>query len=48
MTKDWIEANYPEKLSYDPLRHAVKEAWDRITAEELRELVQPVLNMTVG
>src|SRR5436190_12553110 len=38
--KDYIEAHYPEEdCTYDQLRQVVKEAWDSITAEQLRELI---------
>jgi hypothetical protein len=37
--KDWIYKHYPEKLSYDVLRRAVREAWDAIPPEELEALV---------
>jgi hypothetical protein len=37
--KDWIYKHYPEKLSYDVLRRAVREAWDAILPEELEALV---------
>ena len=38
--KDYIEVCYPEEdCTYDQLRQAVKEAWDSITAEQLRELI---------
>jgi hypothetical protein len=32
--KDWIEANYPRKLSYDQLRVEMKDAWEAISSEE--------------
>ncbi len=37
--KDWIQENYPEKLSYDGLRGAVNAAWERISPEFLSDLV---------
>ena len=38
--KEWIQHTYGDKrLSYDKLRKAVKEAWDAITEEQLRELI---------
>jgi len=33
--KDYIALNFPEKLSYDQLRAAVKESWEEITPEFL-------------
>ena len=40
--KDWIQDHYSQadKLSYDVLRKAVREAWDAITPEQLNELVK--------
>lgn len=36
--KDYIESNYPEVYwSYKRLREAVKEAWESITTERIRE-----------
>ena len=37
--KDYIEKNFPEKMSYDNLRKAVKEAWEAVPESWLRELV---------
>lgn len=37
--KDYVAENYPEKLSYDQLRGAVKTAWESITPEFLGNLV---------
>ena len=37
--KDWIQNNYPEKLSYDELRGAVMAAWDHIPTEFLSDLI---------
>jgi len=39
--KDWIQERYGhhDKLSYDVLRKAVREAWDAVTAEQLDELI---------
>jgi transposase len=39
LMKDWIEKNYPEKMSYDRLRKAVQDAWNAISSEELQNLV---------
>ena len=38
--KDILQKDYPEKISYDRLRIAVKAAWDAILGEELQELVR--------
>jgi len=37
--KDCIEKKFPEKMSYDKLRAAVKEAWDAVPEEYLMELL---------
>ena len=37
--KDWITKNCLEKMSYDQLRKAVKDAWDAITPKQLQALV---------
>lgn len=37
--KTWVNENYPEKLSYDQLRQAVREAWEQITPEFLGNLI---------
>jgi transposase len=37
--KDYIQDKFPEKLSYDQLRNAVREAWDTITVRQLGELI---------
>ena len=39
--KDWIQDHYSQadKLSYDALRKAVREAWDVVTPEQLNELI---------
>ena len=39
LMKDYIAENYPEKLSYDRLRDAVRDAWDQITEEYLGNLI---------
>jgi hypothetical protein len=33
-TKDYIAFTFPEKMSYDRLRMAVKEAWEKGTTEK--------------
>ena len=37
--KDYIEENFPPKLSYDRLWAAVIEAWEQVTEEILNELL---------
>ncbi len=37
--KDYIAHNFSEKLSYDALRAAVKEAWEVVGLDTLRHLV---------
>jgi hypothetical protein len=37
--KDYIARHFPEKLSYDQLRSAVKEAWDSIEDSKFQELL---------
>ena len=39
--KDYIETHYPaEDCSYTELRRQVLEAWDSITVEQLRGLIE--------
>lgn len=44
--KDWIQEFYgdEDKLSYDTLRKAVKEAWDAVTEEQLNKLIKSMHN----
>ena len=37
--KDYIVANFPEKMTYDQLRVAVYEAWGSTTPEFLHDLL---------
>jgi hypothetical protein len=37
--KNYIQENYKEKLSYDKLRIAVKEAWEVVEEDKLTELL---------
>ena len=41
LMKEWIQEHYgdEEKLSYDRLRQAVREAWDSITEEQFGSLL---------
>ncbi len=40
--KDWIQEHYDDqdKLSYNTLRKAVREAWDAVTPEQLNKLIE--------
>ena len=38
--KKYIIANFSEQMTYAQLRIAVKEAWDSITPEQLKELIE--------
>jgi hypothetical protein len=40
--KNWIQLHYrdEDKLSYDRLRQAVREAWDAITSSQLDSLIE--------
>ena len=42
--KDWIQDNYPDKLSYDRLRAAVREAWERVPDTYLNDLIESMGN----
>ena len=39
--KNWIQEHYgdQDKLSYNTLRKAVREAWDAVTSEQLDALI---------
>jgi transposase len=37
--KDYIQNNFPERMTYPQLRQAVREAWDSITVDQLNELI---------
>ena len=37
--KDYIEDNFPERMTYAQLRTAVRQAWDAITVDQLNELI---------
>ena len=37
--KNSVEKNFPEKMSYDMLRRAVKEAWEAVPDDFLQKLV---------
>ena len=38
--KNYLQDNYPENISYDRLRSAVKEAWEQVGRHEFEELIQ--------
>jgi hypothetical protein len=38
--KDYIENHFPEKMSYDRLRAAVKEAWESVESEVFEDLIK--------
>lgn len=37
--KNYLQDNYPEKMTYDQLRAAVKDAWEKVGQEQLDELL---------
>ena len=37
--KDYVEEHFAEKLSYDALRTAVREAWNAVSADFFKELL---------
>jgi hypothetical protein len=39
LMKNYLQENYPEKMSYDSLRVAVKTAWEVVGASELDSLI---------
>jgi len=38
--KNYLQDNYPENMSYNNLRAAVKEAWEKVGRFELEELIR--------
>ena len=38
--KNYLQDNFPENMSYDRLRDAVKEAWGTVGQHEFRELIE--------
>ena len=40
LMKNYLQDNYPEKMSYDRLRDAVKDAWEKVGRFEFEELVK--------
>ena len=37
--KNYLQDNYPEVMSYDILRRAVKDSWDKVGEHEFQELI---------
>jgi transposase len=37
--KNYLQDNYPENMSYDRLREAVNDAWNKVGEARLRELI---------
>jgi transposase len=40
--KNYLQDNYPENLSYDKLRLAVKDAWEKVGEYEFRALIESI------
>jgi transposase len=40
LIKNYIQENFSEKMSYDKLREAVKEAWEKVSDFDLNELIE--------
>jgi len=38
--KNYLQDNYPENMSYDQLRVAVKDAWEKVREHEFRDLIE--------
>jgi hypothetical protein len=38
--KNYLQDNYPENISYNRLRAAVKQAWEKVGRSELEELIK--------
>jgi len=38
--KNYLQDNYPENMSYDRLRAAVKDAWDKVGRHEFEDLIR--------
>ena len=38
--KNYLQDNYPETMSYDRLRDAVKDAWEKVGRFEFEELIR--------
>ena len=37
--KNYLQDHYPETMSYDRLREAVKDAWEKVGQHEFEELI---------
>lgn len=42
LMKNYVAENFPEIMSYNRLRDAVKEAWDKVSEYDLKELVDSI------
>lgn len=40
--KNYFQDNYPEIMSYNHLREAVKDAWEKVGEQEFRTLIESV------
>ena len=38
--KNYLQDNYPENMSYDRLREAIKDAWEKVRQFEFEELIK--------
>ena len=38
--KNYLQDNYPETMSYDTLRAAVKDTWEKVGQHEFMDLIQ--------
>jgi hypothetical protein len=38
--KNYLQDNYPENMSYDNLRAAVKDTWEKVGQFEFQELIE--------
>ena len=41
--KNYLQDNYPITMSYDRLREAVKDAWEKVRSFTFRELIESML-----
>jgi hypothetical protein len=41
--KNYLQDNYPENMSYDRLREAVKDTWEKVRQFEFQELIESML-----
>jgi hypothetical protein len=38
--KNYLQDNYPENMTYNKLREAVKDAWDKVSSFTFKELIE--------